>query len=715
MGHVNETWNRRPKPNTTTQQQQQQQQQQQERQIAGAAGGKGRGDPDERIYDSKEKLQQKQQQKLIVVDGYSAIGWAFCNHYELVLLDFEAVRERIKLLVEAFNACGYRLVCFFDGVVDGDKAATWVDRRRQQSYSIRKINLALEEHDAVCVRKLRVDTPWPVCEDATRLIPQAFKDAGCEVKFCYIEADKEACYYARKHHAEAILTTDSDMLIYPVDGVLNFNTLIVRSDLTLKCQIVRREHFLSKVQIMSGEIWKLPLWLGNDIYKGAMPRIDVKRALKCLRNANKPPSPSHITIKIKQYYTVSSCGSFHQGDSKMAAQFHRQSYFGSPPIERLSLLRTGRALPASNSPSSFSSPQPKNRQKNSSADQHYRHHRNDRHNDGRRRRRRRRPDSLASADSSAAVEDDADMDRSFMPILLALRPLRTKAYRFLGLSRVVERVCLPRGGSTNQQTASHHQETDGENYTWEEQKQEQKQEQRQEDANESKDRTKASAAAADASRNTRNTITPNPKTSAPPFGADSITTKTSTATAVVSEESKHREHQQGHHQPHNPQSLQRTLVRSKRGNEGAAAGGAGACTAGGHAKDRGFVFLDAKRFGSKKDGANSIRSMSVKWLVEAVLRVKAVKQHTSERQQRAFALQALGRGKYDAVDLSSIEINLGDLHARSVFLEAAAIIRAGYQPDAREKSTPSVETPCVFEYFHGPLFHRLCTGTADVV
>uniref|UniRef100_A0A7S0H6A0 Exonuclease 1 n=1 Tax=Amorphochlora amoebiformis TaxID=1561963 RepID=A0A7S0H6A0_9EUKA len=281
-----------------------------------------------------KQIQSEGVRETIVVDGYSVISWAFQNHLDVMILDTCQITKRIHSLVHAFRSCGFRLVCFFDSVVESAKHNTWFKRRQYQADGIIQINLAFEKADHGYLRagelSRRVGS-WPVTQDIIRTIPEAFESAGCVVKTCTEEADKQLVGFALDSKAYAVLSSDSDMMIYPVKLFLNINTLRILNNGGIQCKAVRRSRLLSTININPHQLHKLALWLGNDICSGN--KRPVHQNIVSLRRGHKPPQPPNLVTAMKKYYTPSRIPPGVPNCGPLAMKFHIGIYHASPLIE----------------------------------------------------------------------------------------------------------------------------------------------------------------------------------------------------------------------------------------------------------------------------------------------------------------------------------------------------------------------------------------------
>jgi len=149
-------------------------------------------------------------------------------------------------------------------------------------------------------------------------------------------------------------------------------------------------------------------------------------------------------------------------------------------------------------------------------------------------------------------------------------------------------------------------------------------------------------------------------------------------------------------------------------------------------------------------------ALSIVEFTQIILNLSAVQCSTTKRQRDSLMRQASERGKHQLPNLHDIELSIADLHARSVFLEGAALLRArdnylasklkAAEIPAKLDSTSTIHEkgdndnkkdddgrvasmkrnagagqkndsscnvarkyPFVFEFFDGPLYHYLCS------
>lgn len=252
----------------------------------------------------KRRSRAAQRRKLIIVDGYSAIGWVLCNHVEVITLDYRAIAERVRALVEAFRRCGFRLACYFDAVIDASKERTWLDRREDSAALVRAMNGAFDKKKSASLRDLS-RSEWPLTRTARRVLPHAFRAAGCEVNMCLVEADKVIAHAARARDAEAVLTTDSDMLVFGVERFIHFNSVRLNPGGGLRCMCVTHAQFKRKIGISRDSLFQLALHLGNDARRGVRG-TRVRDAILAIRRGHKPPASRADTQAMREYYKPSA-------------------------------------------------------------------------------------------------------------------------------------------------------------------------------------------------------------------------------------------------------------------------------------------------------------------------------------------------------------------------------------------------------------------------
>lgn len=101
---------------------------------------------------------------------------------------------------------------------------------------------------------------WFMPISTTRMIPNAFKDAGCKVLFSLSEADREVAFYAVNNNAWAVLADDSDYLAFDLPRVLSVKNLK-----GLRTTVIERSAKLAIFPNLDPAYWPLLATLaGND-------------------------------------------------------------------------------------------------------------------------------------------------------------------------------------------------------------------------------------------------------------------------------------------------------------------------------------------------------------------------------------------------------------------------------------------------------------------
>jgi hypothetical protein len=196
----------------------------------------------------------------IVVDGMALIRRMYTLDLEWIVGgQFQDLWVNVAQFTAAFEACGLRLVVFFDGGVDDAKLSEWQTRRLNDMKKVercapppprargRRRRAHRRERRVSASGALvaaRLDTvracacPWRSVVESlakgeapakatwmpppniSRAVGAAFADVGCEVHYTAGEADREIARYCVHRRCAAVLAKDSDFFILPVPAYL---------------------------------------------------------------------------------------------------------------------------------------------------------------------------------------------------------------------------------------------------------------------------------------------------------------------------------------------------------------------------------------------------------------------------------------------------------------------------------------------------------------
>eukprot|EP00803_Ostreobium_quekettii_P001658 evm.model.scf_2821.3 EVM.evm.TU.scf_2821.3 scf_2821:17042-17932(+) len=189
------------------------------------------------------------------------------------ILDFGAMRDRVRADVLAFRRAGFELLVVFDAGIDVEKFDKWIERRCRDLELLKTIN-----------RFLTLADPGPLAPDDWRpptstsmYLGQAFRAAGCEVIFSCVDADHEAAWCALNCGACGVLSGDTDFLMYPGIGTfLNCKTLEIAGG-RIFVDAVDKRGLMSRLEVSESQLAAMVGVLGNDCI--GRPPGDVCRAL----------------------------------------------------------------------------------------------------------------------------------------------------------------------------------------------------------------------------------------------------------------------------------------------------------------------------------------------------------------------------------------------------------------------------------------------------
>ncbi|KAI9022033.1 hypothetical protein DFJ74DRAFT_756739 [Hyaloraphidium curvatum] len=199
----------------------------------------------------------------IVVDGNGLFRRLYSPHIDWVRGgQFERLAAEVRTFVERFTRAGWALTVVFDGQIEATKRKVWVSRRTVEARRAEQIMdyLAAQEMLPPESQQMPPKKLWFLPVSTTRAIPNAFRDAGCEVHFSLGEADREIAHRAIEKGAYAVLADDSDYLAFDIPRVLSLRNLR-----GMRTTLIDRE---AKAKIFPGllpEYWPLLATLsGND-------------------------------------------------------------------------------------------------------------------------------------------------------------------------------------------------------------------------------------------------------------------------------------------------------------------------------------------------------------------------------------------------------------------------------------------------------------------
>lgn len=169
-----------------------------------------------------------------------------------------------KKLLDAFKATGCSLVFIADLNIQETKIDEWLNRRNAEFNGFAKIYDAIDNGEN-CPIKVAKKTSKNILQSLFHGMTMMAQSYGRIYHSIRHEADLEIAHYANQHKAMAIISNDSDFLIFKGFWRLWSSTGIVQSKLRLRTIEYNRK---SIERILSLSIDQLPLFaslVGNDI------------------------------------------------------------------------------------------------------------------------------------------------------------------------------------------------------------------------------------------------------------------------------------------------------------------------------------------------------------------------------------------------------------------------------------------------------------------
>lgn len=205
-------------------------------------------------------------QPIIVVDFFSLAHPTIMQYHNESVCGgrHQKVLNAWKQLLDAFKATGCSLVFVADLNIEEAKIVKFLSRRNEDSRGAAKLYNTIENGEK-CPTKVARNTPRSCLQSAFHGLAVMAQSYG---QFYYSsighEADVEIAHYANRHSAMAVISDDSDFLIFKGWWRLWSATGIVRSNLRLMTIEYNRQYN----QILSLSVDQLPLFaslMGNDI------------------------------------------------------------------------------------------------------------------------------------------------------------------------------------------------------------------------------------------------------------------------------------------------------------------------------------------------------------------------------------------------------------------------------------------------------------------
>uniref|UniRef100_U5EPY3 Putative constitutive coactivator of peroxisome proliferator-activated receptor gamma n=1 Tax=Corethrella appendiculata TaxID=1370023 RepID=U5EPY3_9DIPT len=211
------------------------------------------------INSYKEKFNKK---PVIVIDIFSFSGLFYRNTKDLLC----GIRQQISIreVEQVFSGlaeCGAELVFFFDGPLQEAKTETWINR---QLDSYEKFLRLVDSVGCEDLEKLSQINPYEIPTFSTgRSVKKIAEKYGCVYKSVDEECDLEIAAYATKNQALAVLTQDSDFLIY--EGAWRYWSSKFINPNTLTTMEYSREVFRQTLGLNPIQLSIFASLAGNDI------------------------------------------------------------------------------------------------------------------------------------------------------------------------------------------------------------------------------------------------------------------------------------------------------------------------------------------------------------------------------------------------------------------------------------------------------------------
>ncbi|XP_070577926.1 constitutive coactivator of peroxisome proliferator-activated receptor gamma-like isoform X2 [Ptychodera flava] len=229
---------------------------------------------------------QYRREAVLVVDGMSClrklyhpgIPWIFGGQWK------EYIRE-LQHFLDSFKRARIKLVFFFDGRVEKDKRAVWVQRRLAEREKVAKIF----EYVKLEGREPQDDSLCMIPINLSGFTVLALKSLGATVYCTTKEADFEISKYCGDHQCLGILGQDTDYIFYNMGEYFSSQYLDTRSLITVSYS---REVLCRKLRIPISQLPLLASLLGNDV----ISRPDLADFHQYLAKGRVPGFPRLIQI-----------------------------------------------------------------------------------------------------------------------------------------------------------------------------------------------------------------------------------------------------------------------------------------------------------------------------------------------------------------------------------------------------------------------------------
>ncbi|XP_062912684.1 constitutive coactivator of peroxisome proliferator-activated receptor gamma isoform X2 [Mobula hypostoma] len=165
--------------------------------------------------------------------------------------------ESLKSFVSAFSAASIELVFVFDGVIEEKKRDEWIKRRLRNNQEIATIFQYIKATACQPGRDM-----FFIPSGLATFTRFALKSLGLNVINSLKEADYEIASYARLNDGMAILSQDTDFLIYDTVPYLSIYNLSLDKLTTV---MYSRENLCHALRLQMMDLPLLACLLGNDI------------------------------------------------------------------------------------------------------------------------------------------------------------------------------------------------------------------------------------------------------------------------------------------------------------------------------------------------------------------------------------------------------------------------------------------------------------------
>ncbi|KAL1122774.1 hypothetical protein AAG570_003101 [Ranatra chinensis] len=201
-----------------------------------------------------------------IYSGLDFINGGQLKEYEQAVINF----------VNKFEALGARLVFFFDGPHKEGKRDTW--KKRRLGALALMLNLLDNLENGKLVSSFKTDEiiclPVGVREVLFRTVKYV---CGCEVRVALKECDEEIARYAKKNKCLAILSQDTDFIIYDsARYYLSMKFLEIQNMSTL---VYDRYALAENLKISTAHLPLLATSLGNDIVPNEMLKVCMRKII----------------------------------------------------------------------------------------------------------------------------------------------------------------------------------------------------------------------------------------------------------------------------------------------------------------------------------------------------------------------------------------------------------------------------------------------------